>query len=157
MQVTPGPRTRRPGPFTPALGASLVFPALLAGAIAQAAGWSVTNTDGLLAGAAILSGFLFTVLVFVFQLRLQVHRDPRVQQREDAPQLVDDLFEFTTVAALYAIGLVVLLALSGGESVTGWPASWLAAMCASFVSLLVQVCLRTRRAYRVAAEGTEFA
>jgi len=67
----------------------------------------VTIIGDLIAGFAVLAGFLFGLVIFVFQLRLGMSSDPRVQSKLALPRLVDELFS----NVLYAVGVAFFLIL----------------------------------------------
>lgn len=110
-------------------------------------------------GLSILAGFLFGLVIFVFQLRLQVTHDPRVAPQGRLPRLLDQLFANVSYAVL--VGLVTAaaaIAASATRSVN--PATgdlmavnrwWSAALVYLFAHLLLLLAMalrRTRAAYR---------
>lgn len=76
---------------------------LLLGTGLPLAGFRLVDVGQVIAGLAVLAGFTFGMLVFVFQLRLQVATDPRVVGT-NLRQLIDQLF--TNVAYALLTGLV---------------------------------------------------
>ncbi|MCU0116098.1 hypothetical protein [Curtobacterium poinsettiae] len=80
-----------------------------------AASWTfgarINDASAIVGGASVLSGFLFGVVIYVFQMRQGISHDPRVQRRALLPQLVDELF----ANVLYAV--VVSFAVTAGALV----------------------------------------
>lgn len=129
-------------------------------------GWSIPSVDEAIAAIAITGGLLFSLLVFVFQLRLQVSHDPRVQQRLRVPVLIDQLFGTIIVATATAGILVALLLIAGSTSPSYGPQtessplhwSWTVALLPSvtfYFTLLLLIVAKTCGAYRVATSGRE--
>ena len=134
-----------------------IFLPPLVGAIAAACfGWRLTNIPEIIAGTSIFAGFLFALLVFIFQLRIQLSRDSRVQEIASLPRLIDELFynvlHCSAVAVVFAVFLVCLtVSAPAGDSSTqlGQLESILVtAVGAYLVGLLFVVFSRTRAAYR---------
>lgn len=110
-------------------------------------------------GLAILAGFLFALVIFVFQLRLAVTNDPRVDSTGMLPRLIDRLFATVSYAVLVGIattGVAMAAASTRGtdprsgdpEPINQW---WSAALVLLFVHLLLLLAMtlrRTRIAYR---------
>lgn len=142
------------------------LPCLLAGIGMWFSGWQISHVSDFIAGVAVIAGFLFALLVFVFQLRLQVSHDPRVQQRIRVPILVDELFSTALFATGVAVAFTVLLIIASSSAGTAddgtplalsrWLSSLIAAIGALLCSLLLVVGLKTSSAYRTASNGTEF-
>jgi hypothetical protein len=80
---------------------------LVAAASVVALQFRVTIMTELIAGFSVLAGFLFGLVIFVFQLRLSMSSDPRVQSKLALPRLVDELFS----NVLYAVGVSFTLIL----------------------------------------------
>lgn len=127
--------------------------------------WQIPSLTSIISGVAITGGFLFGLLIFVFQLRLQVSHDPRVQQRKQVPRLIDQLFGLVLVASATAGGLTILLVLAsltvstnffgGRESPSEWWSPPIATVGIFLITLLVLILLRVRGAYRAAISGNE--
>lgn len=90
--------------------AQIALPLVLA-----AASWKfaahINDASAIVGGASVLSGFLFGVVIYVFQMRQGLSHDPRVQRRALLPQLVDELF----ANVLYAV--IVSFAVTAGALV----------------------------------------
>ncbi|MBF4590433.1 hypothetical protein [Curtobacterium sp. VKM Ac-1395] len=72
----------------------------------------INDASAIVGGASVLSGFLFGVVIYVFQMRQSLSHDPRVQRQALLPRLVDELF----ANVLYAV--VVSFVLTGAALVT---------------------------------------
>lgn len=141
------------------------LPSVVAGIGMWFSGWQISHVSDFIAGVAVIAGFLFALLVFVFQLRLQVSHDPRVQQRIRVPVLVDELFSTALLATGVAVAFTVILIIASSSAGTAddgtqlalarWLSSLIAAMGALLCSLLLVVGLKTSNAYRTASNGTE--
>jgi hypothetical protein len=84
--------------------AQFAIPIALGGFVVWAQ-FRVTIIGELIAGFSVLAGFLFGLVIFVFQLRLGMSHDPRVQTRAKLPGLIDELFS----NVLYAVGVAFAL------------------------------------------------
>lgn len=82
-----------------------VLPVVVGVAVWQL-GFRVTIVGDLIAGFAVLSGFLFGLVIFVFQLRLGMTTDPRVQSKALLPTLIDQLFSNVLYAVLVSFALI---------------------------------------------------
>lgn len=71
------------------------------------AGFRLVDVGQVIAGLAVLAGFTFGMLVFVFQLRLQVATDPRVVGT-NLRELIDELFTNVAYALLVGLACVTL-------------------------------------------------
>lgn len=69
-------------------------------------GFRVTIVGDLIAGFSVLAGFLFGLVIFVFQLRLGMTSDPRVQSKVLLPTLVDQTFSNVLYAVLVSFALI---------------------------------------------------
>lgn len=126
----------------PALGA------YLAGQIAIPA----STLEQILGGLAIMTGFLFTLLVFIFQLRLQAG-DHRIHgQKPLLLRLVDEMNAQTSWAVGVSLVLVLALLVGSSLNIQGNLPPWMASAVAFFVIHLFAViwtgARRTRSAYR---------
>lgn len=99
--------SERKRPLVREVVAQLVVP-IVVGFLAFRWAWHATDVSGVVGGASVLSGFLFAVAVFVFQLRLGITADPRVQQKVRLPQLIDELFSNVLWAVLVSFALTAL-------------------------------------------------
>lgn len=108
-------------------------------------------------GASVLSGFLFGVVIYVFQVRQGLSSDPRLQRQARLPRLVDELFAnvlYAVVVSFVATVLALVVASSQGYDSKGVlipTEPWLtAAFVLVAVHLLAVVAMsirRLRRAY----------
>ncbi len=87
------------------IGAQFVLPTAVGVAIWWA-GFRVTIVGDLIAGFSVLAGFLFGLVIFVFQLRLGMTTDPRVQTKALLPTLVDQTFSNVLYAVLVSFALI---------------------------------------------------
>ena len=72
------------------------------------AGFRITIVGDLIAGFSVLAGFLFGLVIFVFQLRLGMTADPRVQSKLLLPTLIDQLFANVLYAVLVSFALIAV-------------------------------------------------
>lgn len=119
-------------------------------------GLRLVELGQVIAGLAVMAGLTFGLLVFVFQLRLQVSSDPRVQSTT-LRQLIDQLF--VNVAYAVLVGLtsaavsVGVVSVRWGDaqvatapsSVSGIASGVVVALCVHF---LLTLAMCTKRAYR---------
>lgn len=114
-------------------------PALVAVA-ATAIGFRFVNVGDLIAGLAIMTGFTFGLLVFVFQLRLQITNDPRHHEDRWLKRLIDQLFQNVAYALLVGFAAVVAAVIASTAKLPdnplpdGW-ASAAATLVLTFLSL----------------------
>lgn len=114
----------------------------------------IRGASQLLAGVAILAGFVFGLLIFVFQLRMQAVDDPRIPNEGGVMTLIDELFANVAYTAL--IGLVTSLTIMIPLAVqhpadAPLPLAWGGAVVflgAHFVLLLMMCIKRTDIAYQ---------
>jgi hypothetical protein len=108
-------------------------------------------------GLSILAGFLFGLVVFVFQLRLQVTNDPRVAPHGRLPRLIDQLFANVSYAVLVGL-LTTGTAIAASATRTPDPSGnllavnrwWSAVLVFLFFHLMLLLAMalrRTRAAY----------
>lgn len=84
---------------------------VLAGLLGWNFNFRLKEIGDLIGGLALFSGFLFALVIFVFQLRLTVTNDPRVQQKALLPQLIDELFAnvaYSVIVAVVAAGAAMV-------------------------------------------------
>lgn len=89
------------------IGAQFVLPVIVGLAIWQV-GFRTTIVGDLIAGFSVLAGFLFGLVIFVFQLRLGMTTDPRVQTKTLLPTLVDQLFSNVLYAVSVSFALITV-------------------------------------------------
>lgn len=87
------------------IAAQFLLPVLVGMAI-WAAGFRITIVGDLIAGFSVLAGFLFGLVIFVFQLRLGMSSDPRVQSKALLPTLIDQTFSNVLYAVVVAFTLI---------------------------------------------------
>ncbi|MDB6425871.1 hypothetical protein [Curtobacterium sp. 20TX0008] len=117
----------------------------------------MNDASAIVGGASVLSGFLFGVVVYVFQLRQSLVHDPRVQGQARLPVLIDELFSNVVYAvlvsfALTAAALVIAATQSHdakGVLVPTEPvvAAALVLVAAHLLAVVVMCMKRLRRAY----------
>lgn len=125
-----------------------VLPLLLAG-LAVLLGARLRDAGQVIAGAAVLSGFSFGLAVYVFQLRLEVHRDPRVPRGDKLPEFIDELFANVNYSILVGLLLVaVSIAGTAFTTTTALNAWWTGMIIAIALhySLTLLMCLKRLRA-----------
>lgn len=129
-----------------------------------AASWSRYNgvrlqgIGELLGGLAILAGFLFTLVIFVFQLRMTVTNDPRVMAAGLLPRLIDQIFATVSYAVLVGLattGVAMAAAATRSVDTKGdlqpvnvWWSATFVALALHLGLLLVTALRQTRVAYR---------
>jgi hypothetical protein len=118
--------------------------------------WRITipasTLEQILGGLGIMAGFLFTSLVFIFQLRLQAG-DHRIHgQKPLLLRLVDEMNAQTSWAVGVALVLVLALLVGTSLNIQGSLPPWMASAVAFSVIHLFAVIWtgvrRTRSAYR---------
>lgn len=123
-------------------------------ALTTASGARISDAAQLIAGGAVLAGFAFGLAVYVFQLRLECSRDPRVPKGGILLDLLDELF--SNVGYTIAIGLTFVV-LSVASTSYGEPdaehigAVWsfvLTAIGLHFITSMAICLKRLRAAYR---------
>lgn len=84
----------------------------------------VRMTDGsqYVAGAAILAGLSFALAVYVFQLRLEAQRDPRIPREAVLLDLIDELFTNVCYSMLVGLALAAVTIAASAYSRSGAPA-----------------------------------
>jgi hypothetical protein len=137
----------------------------------QAVGWLLAVGIGLLclaqdlrmaraadvlSGAAILTGFLFGTLVFVFQLRLRVTDDPYIPSFGRLRRLIDRSYGRLTAAVVAALLTTVFAVLadvtaragSSAPSVSPWWTAGIAIFGVRLLTLMPQLVWDLTKAYR---------
>jgi len=127
---------------------------VLAGALSAALGWRMSSAGTLTNGLAILTGLLFALVVFVFQLRLDVTRDPRHEGQVSLRRRVDELFHNVLYAILAGLTATMASVIADAATPKDLPVDrwWTAALVILGGHLVVTIlmCLkRTLLAYRV--------
>jgi len=98
-------------------------------------GFHITIVGDLIAGFSVLAGFLFGLVIFVFQLRLGMTADPRVQSKLELPTLVDQLFANVLYAVLVSFALISVTVAAAATEPHGEPV--MAAVVAPAVSYVI--------------------
>jgi len=120
------------------------------------AGFRLVDVGQVIAGLAVLAGFTFGMLVFVFQLRLQVATDPRVTGT-NLRQLIDQLFTNVAYALLVGLACVTLAVAFVPVRHVPSPSAHVAeafhavstgALAATASHFLLTLAMCTKRAYR---------
>lgn len=135
----------------------IAFQFALPVALAALATWRgarLTEAGQIIAGAAVLAGFSFGLAVFVFQLRLEASRDPRVPKGSLLLDLIDELFKNVNYLILSGLALVVLAAAgvayadpNADQMSAGWTLA-ITAVSLHYVVTLGMCLKRMRAAYR---------
>lgn len=109
------------------------------------------------AGFAVLAGFLFALVIFVFQLRQSIRREPGVPRKRLLTTLIDQLFAsvlYSVVVSFVLIAMTVAGAITEPHDDKGNPAGlspWLSAaivlVCVHLLAVVWMCIKRTRRAY----------
>jgi hypothetical protein len=112
----------------------------------------------LIGGLAILAGFLFALVIFVFQLRIAVTNDPRIPRDGLLPRLIDHLFANVSYAVLVGLATAgIAMASAATRSVNkegdllpinSWWSSVFVALAAHLFLLLIIALRQVRAAYR---------
>lgn len=115
-------------------------------------GAKMGDVGGAVSGISIVSGLLFAMAVFLFQLRLTLGADKRLG--EDDYALVDECMANTLWSILWGLGLALFLIVCGagkwiGDDQQGPVLSGIAVAAAIHFLLTISMCLkRLRRAYQ---------
>lgn len=143
-----------------------------AGSLTFLAGFRVGIVGELIAGFSVLAGFLFGLVIFVFQLRLGMTVDPRVQSKAQLPELIDQLFSNVLYAVLVSFALITVTIVAaatephtetlatvvpGGAQVASnaplalgldpWVSGLIAALALHLLAVVTMCLRRTRAAY----------
>ena len=84
-----------------------MFLPLIGGAVTWMLGAKITDVSGAVSGISIVAGLLFTMAVFLFQLRITLDNDKRLGDDDFA--LVDECMANTLWAILWGVMLAVYL------------------------------------------------
>ncbi|MDO5619307.1 hypothetical protein [Kocuria sp.] len=118
--------------------------------------WRVQDFGQVLAGVAILTGFAFGLIVFVFQLRLDLIERRGAASNGPAARLVNELFTNTSYATLVGLVTVVVVVALGalGASTDNasselgrWSSGFVVLFGSHFVLTLVMCIKRLYTAY----------
>lgn len=146
---------------------------LLVGAALWVGGARIGIIGDLLAGFSVLAGFLFGLVIFVFQLRLGMTSDPRTQSKTLLPVLIDHLFANVLYAVVIAFTLIAVTVVAaatephtapmlttpsgGGTTVIAaagvplglepWTSAVVVAVATHLLAVIGMCVSRTRRAY----------
>lgn len=108
----------------------------------------------IVAGLAIFGGFMFGLVVYVFQLRLEAAREPGVRKDSALAKLLDELFANVSYAVLVCLaGAAAAVAAStmGSPDKAGRLGVWWSVVLVFFLVhalIVIGMCVkRTRRAY----------
>ncbi len=141
-------RTGRPDWW--AIAWQTIFP-LGAGIAVWKIGAKLTEVSAAVAGISIVSGLLFAMAVFLFQLRLTIGKDKRLG--EDDFVLIDECMANTLWAILWGLGLALFLIVGdAGKWITddqiGPALTGITVTATMHFLLVIGMCLkRLRRAY----------
>lgn len=124
-----------------------------------ALGLRLADAAHIIAGAAVLAGFSFGLAVFVFQLRLDAVRDPRVPKGSLLLDLIDELFSNVIYSILVGLALVVAAISATSfstpapiwrspEPLNGWWTTGVVALALHYLITIAMCLKRTRAAYR---------
>lgn len=150
-------RHHRTGVLVWGLLLPVYLPPVAGAVLALVYDWRLSGFAELIAGTAVLAGFLFALMIFVFQLRLQITHDPRVQERLYLPRLVDELFQNVLYSALVSLTFTLAVVVStvtasapaaGPVRLEQGPSVIVVALGAHLLGLLYVVIQRTQAAYR---------
>ena len=120
-------------------------------------GARLPEVDAAVAGVSIVAGLLFSMAVFLFQLRTSLGADKRLGDSDYA--LVDECMSNTLWAILWGLALALFLIVGGGGGWMGAECSGpvltgIAVAAATHFLLVIGMCLkRLRRAYERIAIG----
>jgi hypothetical protein len=133
------------------------FPAA-AGAITKFYGVRLDGIGEVVGGLSILAGFLFGILIFVFQLRMQAASDPRVAPQGSLVKLLDQLFAnvnysvvvgfLTATVAIAASATRVTCPDGSVEPLNQWWSSVLVVLFLHLMLLLGMALKRLAKAYQ---------
>lgn len=121
-------------------------------------GFRLQGIGEVLGGLAILGGFLFALVIFVFQLRISITNDPRISSTAMLPRLIDELFANVSYAVLVGLTTTaVAMAAASTRSadpkngnlmaINPWWSAALILLFAHLMLLLGMALRRTRVAY----------
>jgi hydrogenase-4 membrane subunit HyfE len=133
---------------------------LLVAVVAPSIGFRLVEVGQLIAGLAVFTGFTFGLLIFVFQLRLQVASDPRVPDDNGLRELIDQLFVNIAYALLVAFAsvLAAVIVVSVEWPMSPLPSGWASGLQTAlllfltlhYVATMAMCAKRLHRAYSMA-------
>ena len=110
----------------------------------------VPSVDAILTGLSIGTGLLFALVIFVFQLRLQVTSDPRLGQADQLKHNIDALFSNVLYGIM--VGLLGVFLAIVATMASSWPQLVLFALTCTvtlhWFAIVVLSLRRTLRAYQ---------
>lgn len=123
------------------------------GILMRTNGFRVSALSDVLAGLAIITGFLFTLLVFIFQLRLQIKDQTQYSTYVSLHRLINELFAQVNwaiwVSLVSAAATVLSLAKLSDETLLSALGTGLfAGVTVHLLAVLFACTQRTRAAYR---------
>ena len=119
------------------------------------AGVRLADAGQIVAGAAVLAGFSFGLAIFVFQLRMDAARDPRVPRGSRLLDLIDELF--TNVLYSIVVGLlltVVTVAATALQDTKTLDAVWSGVMVGIAFHYLLTLAMCIKRLHKAYQELT---
>ena len=130
----------------------LVLP-LAGGILLRSNGFRVSALSDVLAGLAIITGFLFTLLVFIFQLRLQIKDQAEYSTYASLHRLIDELFAQVNWAiwvslVSVAATILTLAKLDDAALLSALGTGLFAGVTVHLLAVLFACTQRTRAAYR---------
>lgn len=117
-------------------------------------GIRLTDAGQIIAGAAVLAGFSFGLSVFVFQLRMEAARDPRVPRGSLLLDLIDELFTNVLYSIVVGLALTVFTVVAttvqpeGVTRLNSWWTGIIAGVGLHYLLTLAMCVKRMRAAYR---------
>lgn len=106
----------------------------------------------MLAGLAVFTALLFGLVIFVFQLRVQIKDDGRDRQRPKLASLIDEMFANVTysviVGVVTTVVAVIAAAISGNDGAPTWISGILAALALHLVLTILMCLKRVHSAYQ---------
>ena len=142
-------RTKRPD--WRGIGAQVLLPVMVGG-VTWYFGAKIADVNAAVSGISIVSGLLFTMVVFLFQLRTTLPSDKRLVK--DDFTLIDECMANTLWAIVWGLALAVYLIVCGagrwiGENPWGPLLTGVAIAGTIHFLLVIGMCLkRLRRAYK---------
>lgn len=128
---------------------------LIAGGVAFWRGVRLSDVSGFLAGLAVFTALLFGLVVFVFQLRLQLRSDG-VASTSTLARLVDQLFYNVNYAVVMGVGTTAVGVVAVHLADTSGPPVWISAVLTALglhLTLTILMCVkRVHAAYRMLAQ-----
>lgn len=124
----------------------------LVGALMASRGLRMNEIGASIGGLATFTALLFGLVIWVFQLRMQLDRDPRVDRKGPLVTLVNELFANVNYAVLCGLLTTVLAmiaaAASNSQGVNAWWTGFLVAFVTHFVLTVLMCIKRVGSAYR---------